>query len=69
MTQVEITKYKSSEGLISKQQGELRRKVNLLRRPFQCKLNIKYCKNNCIERVIRIQLEEPFQSRNELGFA
>jgi len=32
MTQVEITKYKSSEGLISNQQGELRRKVNLLRR-------------------------------------
>jgi len=30
MTQVETAKYKSSEGLISNQQGELRRNLKLL---------------------------------------
>ena len=30
MTQVETTKYKSSEGLISNQQGELKRNLKLL---------------------------------------
>ena len=44
MTQVEITKYKSSEGLISNQQGELRRKVILLSTDLSY-LNKVYLKN------------------------
>jgi len=36
---------------------------------MRCKDNTKCCKNISKERVIKIQVEDPFQSRKELGFA